>query len=327
MKNRIAVFLRLIRYRNLLIVALTQYLMRHAIIQPILGINGFELQMGAFHFFLLVISTLLITAAGYVINDYFDTRTDMLNRPDEVVVGRFFTRRKAIILHQVFNFAGIVTGLYIAFYTGVPLLGIMFIIVAGLLWFYSTTYNRQFLTGNLVIAVLTGMVPVIVVIFEIPMLNRAYGDVLRINQASFNYVFLWVGAFGYFAFLTTLIRELIKDMEDYRGDIAQGRRSVPIVLGLNYTRMIVGGLILFTLLSLAYIYKVYLMIGFYGETDYLSLFYFLIFLLAPFIFLYYRLIKARTRKEFRYANSLAKIIMLAGLIYSLLVRYIIVTSF
>lgn len=326
MSPNVKAFFRLIRYRNLLIVAATQYLMRYAIIRPILGINNFELQLGEFHFFLLVFSTVLITAAGYVINDYFDTRTDLLNRPDKVVIGSRISRRTAIILHWILNLAGILTGFYLAFHIGIPVLGLSFVVVSGLLWFYSTTYNRQFLTGNIVIALLTAMVPVMVVVFEIPILYQEYGEILRISESNFNYIFAWVGSFGYFAFLTTLIRELIKDIEDCEGDRLQGRKSVPIVLGVSYTKLIIGGLIILTLISLAYLYKTYLMIGFYGETDYLSLIYFLVFLLLPLSFLFYRLMTAQSRSDYRYANSLAKIVMLAGLTYALLVRYIIVTS-
>ncbi len=318
-------FLRLIRYKNLIIVALTQYLMRFAIIHPILVLNGLELQLGNFYFFLLVLATIFITAAGYVINDYFDTRTDMLNRPGSVIIGRKISRRTAIIYHWALNFAGILIGFYLAFHTGVPLLGFAFIIVAVLLWFYSTTYNRQFLTGNLLIAFLTAMVPVMVVLFEVPMLNKEYSGIMRFT--GFSYIFAWVGSFGFFAFLTTLIRELIKDVEDYEGDIEQGRRSVPIVIGIPYTKMIIGGLIIMTLISLAYLYKVYLMVGFFSETEYLSLIYFIVFLLLPFSFLLYRIIKARKTIDYTSANNLAKLIMLSGLMYSLLVRYLIVTSF
>ena len=327
MKLSITSFFRLVRYKNLLIVALTQYLMRFAIIRPILGINGFELQFGEFHFFLLVFTTLLLTAAGYVINDYFDTRTDMLNRPETVVVGRKISRRSAIILHWVLNFSGILTGFYLGFYAGVPLLGLLFVFVAVLLWFYSTDYNRKFLVGNVIIAFLTAMVPVLVVLFEVPMLHNEYGDIMRLNQASFSYIVAWVGSFGFFAFLTTLIRELIKDIEDYEGDETQGRKSVPIILGISYTKLIIGGLIIMTLVSLAYLYKAYLMIGFYGKTDYLSLLYFIILLVIPFCYLFYKVMKAVKKEEYRTAHLLTKLIMLSGLMYSLLVRYIIITSF
>lgn len=301
--------------------------MRFAIIRPLLRINGFELQFGEFHFFLLVFATLLLTAAGYVINDYFDTRTDMLNRPETVVVGRIISRRSAIILHWVLNFIGILTGFYLGFYAGVPLLGLLFVFVAVLLWFYSTDYNRKFLIGNVIIAFLTAMVPVLVVLFEVPMLNNEYGDIMRLNQASFSYIVAWVGSFGFFAFLTTLIRELIKDIEDHEGDEAQGRRSVPIILGISYTKLIIGGLIIMTVVSLAYLYKAYLMIGFYGETDYLSLFYFIFLLFIPFCYLFYKVMVAVKKEHYRSAHLLTKLIMLSGLLYSLLVRYIIITSF
>ncbi len=327
MKIKLIPFLHLIRYKNLLIVAATQYLMRYAIISPILGINEFELQLSSFHFFLLVLATIFITAAGYVINDYFDTRTDILNRPDTVVVGRQISRRAAIFMHWSLNFSGILLGFYLGFYIGVPMIGVLFIFVSGLLWFYSTTYNRQFLTGNIIISFLTALVPLMVVLFEIPLLNSEYGNVLQLNNASFNYIFAWVGSFGYFAFLTTMAREIIKDMEDFEGDKIQGRRSVPIVAGIAVSKMIVNGLIIVMLLSLAYLYKGYLMVGFYGETDYLSLVYFALFILLPSTVLILRLHKARTRKDYHICNSMAKIIMLTGLMYSLLVRYIILSSF
>lgn len=327
MIKSIIVYLQLFRYKNLLIVALTQYLMRYAIIQPILEINGFKLQLGEFQFFLLVLATIFITAAGYVINDYFDTRTDMLNRPEKVIIGRLIPRRIAIILHWGLNFTGIIIGFYLAFHTGMILLGFSFVFVGGLLWFYSAYYNRQFLIGNVIIAFLTAMVPLMVVIFEIPLLNREYGDILRIKQANLSYIFSWVGSFGYFAFLTTLIRELIKDLQDREGDMVQGRRSVPIVLGIFYTKLIVGGLMGLTLLSIAYLYKECLVTGFLGETDYLSLLYFLFFILLPVLLLFYKVVKSRTSKEFRSANILTKTIMLMGLMYSLLARYIIITSF
>ena len=86
-------FLKLIRYQNLLIIAATQYMMRFLIIVPILAVNGFEPQLDHLHFFLLVFSSIAITAAGYVINDYFDMKTDLLNRPSTVIVGKQISRR------------------------------------------------------------------------------------------------------------------------------------------------------------------------------------------------------------------------------------------
>ncbi len=325
MNSNITDFLRLVRFQNLLIVAATQYLMRHAIISPALGIYGRELQLGELHFFLLVLATLLITAAGYVINDYFDTRTDQLNRPGKVVVGRKISRRSAIIIHWILNFFAILIGFYLAFHIGVPLFGFSFIFVAGMLWFYSTTYNRQFLIGNLVIAFLTAMVPVMVILFEMPLLQREYGFVFPAGDTGLLYLFALVGSFGYFAFITTLIRELIKDVEDYEGDIVQGRKSVPIVLGIRGTRIIAGALVVLTAISLVFIYMQYLVTVFGAGRDYLSLLYFIIFLLIPLFLLLYKIASARKKSDYRSAQSLTKLIMLMGLMYSLVARYIIIS--
>jgi 4-hydroxybenzoate polyprenyltransferase len=144
-------FLRLIRFQNLLIIAATQYMMRLLIVKPILAVNGFEPQLGPLHFFLLVFSSMSITAAGYVINDYFDLKTDLLNRPDTVIVARTISRRWAMILHIFLNSAGVLTGIYLSWHVGMPGFGIAYLLAAGLLWFYSTTYKRQFLVGNLIV--------------------------------------------------------------------------------------------------------------------------------------------------------------------------------
>ena len=201
-------FLKLIRLPNLLIVAGTQYLMRFAIIGSILGFynksaNGafeFMLQMSELDFFILVLATVCLTAAGYVINDYFDTKTDSLNRPKTVIVGTKISRRSAMALHIVLNAVGVIGGFYASWKIGHPKFGFIFAIAAGILWYYSTTYKRQFLIGNLIVAILTAMVPLMVVLFEIPVLNKAYSATLLEYEHNFNSIFNWVIAFSFFAF-------------------------------------------------------------------------------------------------------------------------------
>ena len=136
-------------------------------------------------FFLLVLSTVFIAGAGYIINDYFDTRTDMINKPARVVVGVEVGRRQAMILHAMLNIIGVGIGIYLGFYIKLPALSLVFMLATGLLWFYSTTYKRQFLVGNLSVSFLTGLVPLMVVLFEIPLLNRAYGEQMLLHNASF----------------------------------------------------------------------------------------------------------------------------------------------
>ncbi len=313
-------FLRLIRYKNLLIIILTQYLMRWSIIKPLLKVNQFELQFSELHFFFLVMATVLITAAGYVINDYFDTKTDLLNRPETVILGRSLNRRWAILLHIIFNTIGIGLGAYISFYIGLPILTLVFIMITGILWFYSTTYKRQFLIGNVIVAFLTALVPLMVLLFEIPLLREEYGLLMLELQANFNYIILSVTAFSFYAFILTLIREIIKDIEDFEGDRAYGRNTLPIVLGVTSSKIIIISFILLTQFSLIYVYFRFL-------KDPITLLYFSVFLIIPLLILLYKVFVAKEKTDYHFASNLSKVIMLAGIIYALVANYLILQHF
>jgi len=191
-----------------------------------------------------------------------------------------------------------------------------------LLWFYSTNYKRQFLVGNLSVSVLTGLVPLMVVLFEIPLLNRIYGQEMLLHNVNFNYIFAWVGGFSFFAFLTTLIRELIKDAEDFEGDMAYGMKTVPIVLGNKWTRIIVLALIALTVFMLLYLLLKYILYS-VEPADFFSLAYFLIFLIIPLLLLAVRILTARNKKDYHQASTLIKLIMLTGILYSGMVYYLI----
>ncbi len=313
-------FLRLIRYKNLLIIVLTQYLMRWSIIKPILEVYEFKLQFSELNFFFLVMATVFITAAGYVINDYFDTKTDLVNRPETVIIGRVLNRRWAILLHVIFNTIGIGLGAYISFYIGMPMLTLVFVFITGILWFYSTTYKRQFLIGNIIVAVLIALVPLMVILFEIPLLNKEYGLLMKELRSDFTHIILWVSAFAIFAFLLTLIREIIKDVEDFEGDSAYGRKTMPIVLGVLNSKIVVITFILTTLFSLLYI-------NFRFLNDPITLIYFIVLLIIPLVFLVYKIIVAEDKKDYHRASNLSKLIMLAGILYALVANYIIVQNF
>ncbi len=176
-------FLNLIRWQNLLIVALTMILMRYAVIAPVISKISVILQGGDgtgvpltlkfpwYDFIILVIATVFITAGGYVINDYFDIKTDLINR-GEVIVGTKIPRRQAMMWHNILNIAGVAAGFYISWKAGYFWLGTFFLIVSGLLYFYSASYKRQFLIGNIIVSLLTAMVPMLVVLYEWPALYR-----------------------------------------------------------------------------------------------------------------------------------------------------------
>jgi len=322
MIGKIRSIFRLVRFPNLLIIAFTQYAMRYLIMEPLLPSDSFELQFGDFQFALLVFSTILIAAAGYIINDYFDTRADLINKPARVVVGVSISRKESMILHMILNILGVGIGVYLSFYIGLPSLSLVFVLSTGLLWFYSTNYKKQFLVGNLAVAFLTSLVPLMVVLFEIPLLNREYGEVMIRYDSNFSYLFAWVSAFSFFAFMTTLIREIIKDAEDLEGDNAYGMKTLPIVLGSFWTKVLVVILIAFTLAALIFLLFRHIFFS-VDPPDYISLVYFSVFLLLPLIFLIIQVLRARDKRAFHGASILIKVVMLSGILYSLLVFYLV----
>jgi 4-hydroxybenzoate polyprenyltransferase len=188
--------------------------------------------------------------------------------------------------------------------------------ITGILWFYSTTYKRQFLIGNVIVALLTALVPLMVLLFEIPLLRAKYGLLMLELKASFNYIILWVTAFSFYAFLLTLIREVIKDGEDFEGDNAYGRNTMPIVLGVMNTKIVLITFILLTQFSLLYVYFRFL-------KDTLTLVYFGVFLIVPLLMLLYKLFTAKKKKDYHLASNLSKAIMLAGILYALVANYLI----
>ncbi len=320
-------FIRLIRLPNLIIVALTQYFMRFLIIKPMLGhfsmktsgiyqMYELELQMSELDFFFLVMATVLLTAAGYVINDYFDRRIDQVNKPDKVVVGKTINRRTAMTLHWVFNAIGVILGFYVSWKIGIYKLGFIFLIITGILWYYTTSYKKQFLIGNLVVAFLTALVPLMVVLYELPLLNQLYGPTVILHDANFRGIFFWVLAFSGFAFITTLIREIVKDTEDFEGDSMYGGNTLPIIAGIFITKIVIIALSLLTLAAIVILYFTFL-------NDWLSAAYGSVLLVLPFLIFLVLIIKANTQKSYHFASVVMKFIMLFGIFYSFVVWYIV----
>lgn len=319
-------FLDLIRWKNLLIVVLTMVLMRYFVIAPLLGMVTVSmtaapdiavpmtLQLPLSDFILLIAATVLVTAAGYVINDYFDIKTDLINR-GKVIVGTKVSRQKAMMWHSVLNLAGIAIGFYISSRAGYFWMGLLFLLVSGLLYFYSASYKRQFLIGNLMVSVLTAMVPMLVLFYEWPALYRFYA-VNATSVPEMKFLFGWIGGFALFAFLTTLTREIIKDIEDFEGDTAYGRNTVPVVIGIPASKIVTVSLLSVTI-ALLYI------VWFLWVRDWLTLAYISAAIAIPLGIVIRRVTTGTGKQKMHAASSIMKIAMLTGILYSVLVKAII----
>lgn len=307
--------LRLIRYKNLIIIVLMQSLLRYGLLLPILHHFGVPPVLSHSSFGLLVMATVLLAASGYVINDYFDVRIDRINRPENVVVGRKIPRRTALLLHVIFTITGVFIGLFLAYITRKESYALMFIAIPVVLWYYSTTLKKQMLIGNLTIAMLTALVPFVVVSMEFAALARVHGESILQSQAC-STAWFWTTGFAFFAFISTITRELIKDMEDIEGDREAGCHTLPVEMGIDYSRSIV---LVMTIASVTALWLITIFVPRLRDSH-ITWGYFFLFLTIPYFILGYKVLRAKTRNDFHKASSVSKFIMLMGILFILLAR-------
>jgi 4-hydroxybenzoate polyprenyltransferase len=301
-------FVKLIRWPNLLIIVLIQVMLRYFIISPVLAFSSIKPAMSTLDFFLLVLATVLISAAGYIINDIFDVDTDRINKPNKNVVGKKISFDLAKKIYYVLNFVAVVLGFYLAFRVGAIQLGLIFLIIIIMLHYYSSKYQMVVLWGNLVVALLSGFTVYIVWLFEFFALRNQSSEFLSAyNSMGLISVFVW--AYFGFAFLTTFIREIVKDIEDVKGDMKVGFRTLPAVFGIPVSKtlaLIISGLSIVALACAQYfLYEK----GFTSATWYLAVTVQLIFL-----YFFYQLVRARNPIDYKFLSSAMKIIMVAGII-------------
>ncbi|HUX85315.1 MAG TPA: geranylgeranylglycerol-phosphate geranylgeranyltransferase [Chitinophagaceae bacterium] len=298
-------FLRLVRYPNLIFIFLTQYLLQYGVIRPVLGWYGIGPTLSGTLFFLLCLSTVLVAAAGYIINDYFDINIDLVNRPGRIIVDKVISRRWAIAWHTLLNTAAVILGFLVAFSEHNWMAGFIQPICTGLLWFYSTSYKRQLITGNLVISLLTAMTVLVVGIYE-PMLYRhGFNQPLYVAYRLDRILAIY----ALFAFLISLVREIVKDLEDLPGDLKEGCRTIPIAWGINQAKGICYAL---TALLVLLVFLVQFRLGawgWWGEVAYLAL-----LVQLPLVYTTIQLKKATLPAHFHRGSTLLKGIMLTGIL-------------
>jgi 4-hydroxybenzoate polyprenyltransferase len=295
-------FLKMIRLPNLFFIALTQLLFQYCIYQSLY--KGIISSNDSLHFILLVGASLCIAAAGYIINDYFDINIDEVNKPHRLVVDKFINRRWAIAWHFILSTIGLLLTIL-----AVPFLQKWYLILANifcvaLLWLYSTSFKRKLLIGNIVISLLIAWT-ILIIFFSKVSLADAFGMGGGLHHKFFRLAFLYAG----FAFITSLIREAIKDMEDIPGDLKYGCRTMPIVWGLNSTKVYVA-VWLIVLLALLIIVLLYIL----QFQLWLPVVYGLILIILPLLYIFYKLFPASTPADFHRLSSWTKSVMLTGIL-------------
>lgn len=310
-------FIRLIRLPNLIFIVWIQYLVQYFVLVPILQYHGIQSALPTGGLTLLILATVLITAGGYVINDYFDQRIDAINKPDRKVVGNAIKPEKSMLLHQTLSIAGVFLGLLLSWWVRDMILAVIFIITPGILWYYSASYKRKFMTGNLAVGYLTAMTVIVVGMANISMLKKEYGTLIFDTPVPM-WFYLWIGGLAIFAFLTTWIREIIKDLEDISGDKALECRTMPIVWGDKKTRYFASFLIWITLGTLLLADQSW--IPFKQE---ISSWYITAGLIIPLLIFQVLLLKANKTSDYKFLSFFIKLIMLIGVSYTIVFKYLI----
>jgi len=296
-------FIRLTRPLNIVIIVGWFY--DGLLKDPSVGIQSMD-------FFLLVFSTTLIAAAGNIINDYFDRRADRINKPEKLIIGKYVKRRVAILTHVLINLIAFSIAGYLSW--KLETFGYVFIhlMTINMLWFYSMYFKRKFLIGNVMIAGMTAMVPLLVGFYYDQSIESGvlevnnFNDGLTFISAKIIILLLSIALAG-FAFVINLGREIIKDMEDVPGDELLKARTIPIVLGIKSSRWVVTVILSFaallTILLILLLPKV-------GALGFISILAAGILVIISIITIFL----GDTKKHYKLANNWLKLAMIAGLL-------------
>lgn len=279
------------------------------VVVPLLKTSEFTPSLHTWQFLLIVLSTVLIAAGGYVINDFFDKDIDAANGIGKVHDFSGWTMKT---LYFVFSIIGIAIGLYLTYALKLRQFALTYLLTAALLYFYSASYKRLPLVGNFVVAFLTA-VAVFLPAFADYELQYAFRDIKLpvINNKMYNLrlIIAIAAAYAFFAFLISLVREIIKDMEDIEGDREFGCNTLPIVAGINNTKLIaigllllIVGLILFLQIKQAW----WESLPVFGYT--------ILFVQVPLLILSVKLFLSAEKKHFKVASMIAKVVMVGGIL-------------
>ncbi|MGY5850891.1 geranylgeranylglycerol-phosphate geranylgeranyltransferase [Salegentibacter sp. F14] len=291
-------FLKLIRFGNLLFVAVCLILIRYAFFKS----TSAAVALSDFGYALLILANLCLAAAGYIINDIYDVTSDRINKPKKLYIGNGVSEKAGFNWFISLNVIGVGIGFYLANVIGLPAFSALFIFSSALLYIYSTYLKNVPLAGNIAVSFLVAGVAALPGIFD---LLPAINAVNREHQAMYFAILL---DYSFFGFFINLLREMVKDQEDLKGDYNSGGKTLPIILGTARTNKVIFAIGLIPLIAILYYLYSYL----FENTT--AVLYVLILILAPLLFFMVQIWSASEKKDFTRLSLILKIILFFGLI-------------
>lgn len=293
-------YLKLIRFQNLLMLALMQLVFRYGFLE----MQDIPLALADWQFGVLVLATVFIAAGGYIINNIVDVETDTENKPENVIVGKFISETKAYNLYIGFTVVGVAMGFYLANLIGKPSFASLFIIIAATLYFYATSLKQSLLIGNFIVALLLSVSVVIVGIFDL------YPVTFEENRPVMGLLFGILLDYALFAFIINFIREIVKDLQDVNGDLNQGMNTLPIVFGVKKTTKLVFVLGFVPIICIVY----YINANLFASGLLYATVYGLVFILAPLLYFSTKIWSAATSQDFQHLSTVLKWILFFGIL-------------
>ena len=306
--------MRLVRWSNLLFLLALIWLMENWIAVPILAKLGFGELLPWYILWLIGAGIVLIAAGGYVVNDYFDVKIDRINRPDALIVTRSVSKPTAMRLSISLSVVGAICGIAASGLLRSMTLAIIFVMVPGLLWFYSSSYKRLLIIGNLTIAILAALPPLVVALANVAQLKLLYAAILPYTSLEQD-LFAWLGGFALFAFLLTWMRGIVKDMQDQMGDRELECHTLPIVWGELWTKIFVTVLMVLTLAIIGHLW--WHVLPFDRSWTSLSTRYIALGIVTPLCCSLWLLWSAKIPSDYKTCQQVIKFTMLIGMLYSI----------
>ena len=307
--HQIKYVLKLIRWPNLAMLALVQCLIKFSLLIPEFGVQS---TLNWYGFSLLVLSTVFLAAAGYIINDIEDVEADNINKPYRVIVDKHISSNLGFNWYIALNVLGVILGFIVAQTVEKSAFFVLFIVISAMLYLYATYFKYIFLVGHVIISLLVSFSILIVGIFELlPVLTPE-------NRSTQLTIFKILLDYALFAFVINFIRELIKSVEDMQGDYKVGVKSLPILAGKDRAIRIIFFLSLLPIFGVTYYVFTYL------NKQHIAIVYFVITVILPMIYCSFRLFSAQKKSAFSLLSASYKLIMLFGMLSMLLYKLILV---
>ncbi|MBR6106201.1 MAG: UbiA family prenyltransferase [Paludibacteraceae bacterium] len=319
-------YIKLLRLHILLIIALAQLILHYFVTTHIVGM---DYAMPTLELSLIIGSTVLIAAGGFVINDYYDMRIDEINHPLTRLVGNEISKNAAMNLYIVLCVAAVLCSAVLGFITQSVDFCFILVTVVGLLWFYSSSYKRILIVGNLIISLSAALIPFIMALFEGRAIMRWWMEKLSSNgilitddnlseaTPTINYNYEIIAYFSLFVFAVVFIHEIVRNLYEERGEREMECHTIPIVFGQQNAK--------YTIYLLSMIINTVCIVSVINHLEELQLItvsYYICSILAFSIGLCVLVKNAEFAKDYKICLLLTKLILISGIAYSFIYAYL-----